>query len=354
MAASFTVFLCSTFSDLSAERREVLGAISRLKLQHDSMEFFGARAEQPIETCLREVRASDILVVIVGHKYGSVVPNLGISYSESEYVEAYRLQKFCLVYMRDENVPILPRHMERDPEKLKLLERWKEELQSRHTVASFQDGPGLAIKVAKDLERTIRELQEVAQARAGARTTSDTALFTEVENLILEALSKGVQEPSLLSAVRSTVFSLLATVQKREPTVFLSYAHTDSSIVRRVAEGLTAAGVRAWSPEVELKPGVDWLLELERELSIADFVVFFISPESVESPWVSQEMQIALHRKLSGEGGAVVLPVLLRDADVPPLLRQFRWVDLRDGDIERGIGELVDTIRQRPVRQFVR
>jgi len=117
MAASFTVFVCSTFSDLSEEREGVLDAIRRLKLQHDSMEFFGARAEQSIKTCLKEVRASDVLVVIVGHRYGSIVPNLGISYSEAEYQEGYGLKKPCLVYTRDENVPVLPRDLERDPEK---------------------------------------------------------------------------------------------------------------------------------------------------------------------------------------------------------------------------------------------
>ena len=85
IAASFTVFVCSTLSDLSQEREGVLDAIRRLKLQHDSMEFFGARADQPIETCLQEVRASDVLVVIVGHRYGSIVPEFGISYSEAEY-----------------------------------------------------------------------------------------------------------------------------------------------------------------------------------------------------------------------------------------------------------------------------
>ena len=40
MTASFTIFVCSTFSDLSQEREGVLDAIRRLKLQHDSMEFF--------------------------------------------------------------------------------------------------------------------------------------------------------------------------------------------------------------------------------------------------------------------------------------------------------------------------
>ena len=92
-SASFTVFVCSTFSDLSQEREGVLDAIRRLKLQHDSMEFFGARAQQPIETCLQEVRASDALVVIVGHRYGTIVPDLGILYSEAEYAEGFRTKE---------------------------------------------------------------------------------------------------------------------------------------------------------------------------------------------------------------------------------------------------------------------
>jgi hypothetical protein len=345
MTASFTVFVCSTFSDLSQEREGVLDAIRRLKLQHDSMEFFGARAEQPIETCLEEVRASDALVVIVGHRYGSIVPGLGISYSEAEYAEGFRLKKPCLVYMRDDNVPILPRHMERDPEKLKLLERWKEALQSRHTVATFQDGGRLAVQVAADLARTIQDLEEVAKARATARTEGGIALLTEVNSVISDALSQGVPEASLLSAIRSSVSSVLATMRKREPTVFLSYARTDSDAVRRVADGLAAAGIQVWLDEASLKPGTEWMQEIERELSAADFVAFFISPNSVRSGWAKQELQVALHRQVSGEGGAVILPVLLQDADVPPLLRQFQWVDLRDGDIEKGVGQLVDAIR---------
>jgi hypothetical protein len=170
MTASFTVFVCSTFSDLNQEREGVLDAIRSLKLQHDSMEFFGAHTEQPIETCLQEVRASDVLVVIVGHRYGSIVPDLGISYSEAEYQEGIKLKKTCLVYMRDDNVPILPRHMERDPRKLELLEGWKETLRLRHTVSPFQDGGRLAVQVTADLSRTIQYLEEEAKARVTVQT----------------------------------------------------------------------------------------------------------------------------------------------------------------------------------------
>jgi Domain of unknown function (DUF4062) len=74
MSAPFNVFVCSTFDDLEQEREAVLDAIRRVKQRHSAMEFFGARAERPIDVCLDEVRKSDLLVVIVGEKYGSLPP----------------------------------------------------------------------------------------------------------------------------------------------------------------------------------------------------------------------------------------------------------------------------------------
>ncbi|HEY1329268.1 MAG TPA: TIR domain-containing protein [Casimicrobiaceae bacterium] len=353
MAASLTIFVCSTFGDLSQEREGVLDAVRRLKLKHDSMEFFGARATQPLETCLQEVRASDVLVVIVGHRYGSIVPELGISYTEAEYSEAFRLKKPCLIYMRDDNVPILPKHMERDPEGLRLLEKWKGTLQSRHTVAPFQDASRLAVQVAADLARTLQDLEEVAKARASAITDSGTTLLAEVATVITDALNQGVPEASVLSSIRSSVSALLSARQKREPTVFLSHAHADADFVRQVAAGLQAAGIQVWFDTL-LQAGTNSMQEIERELSAADFVAFFISPNSVGSGWQKQELAVALHRQLSGEGGAVILPVMLKDADVPPLLRQYQWIDVRDSNVERGVSKLLEAIHRREDPPFSR
>ena len=104
MSAPFTVFVCSTFDDLEQEREGVLDAIRRVQQRHNAMEFFGARPEQPIDVCLEEVRKSDLLVVIVGLKYGSLPPGMAISYSQAEYQEGLRLEKPCLVYVRDADV----------------------------------------------------------------------------------------------------------------------------------------------------------------------------------------------------------------------------------------------------------
>lgn len=159
MSGPLRVFICSTYRDLSGEREGVMEAIRRLQHQHDSMEYFGARPNLPIETCLDQVRRSDVMVVIVGHLYGSIVPEIGVSYTEAEYTEGVRLGMPCLVYIRDEDVPIPPKHMEQDPEKIILLKKFKETLKKNHTIATFNNTQDLSIAVTADLARVAQEIK---------------------------------------------------------------------------------------------------------------------------------------------------------------------------------------------------
>jgi tetratricopeptide (TPR) repeat protein len=169
MSAPFNVFVCSTFDDLEQEREAVLDAIRRVQSRHNAMEFFGARPGRPIDVCLDEVRNSDLLVVIVGEKYGSLPSGMGISYSQAEYEEGVRLEKPCLVYLRDDDVPILAKFVEQDSDKLRLLKTWKGALNANHTVAKFESWPKLAVQVAADignilLVRATAEAKGVAEA----------------------------------------------------------------------------------------------------------------------------------------------------------------------------------------------
>ncbi len=345
MAHPLTVFICSTFTDLSAERERVLDAVRRLQLQHDSMEFFGARSDLPIETCLAEVRRSDMLVVVVGHRYGSLVPDIGISFSEAEYREGYRLGKPCLVYLRDENVPVLPRHVERDPEKLGLLERWKKRLTSRHTVATFSDAQHLAVQVAADLSRTIQALEGAQHAAAPSGATDVEVLADDFREILNDALEKGVSQREVLSALRQTISELLGPDGHREPTVFLSYSQADKQTVRRVAKGLRADGIKIWFDEGELKLGDSIRGKIETGLDSADFVAFFLSKASMQSEWAQHELNAAISKQVSEDRGAVVLPVLLDDVEIPALLRDVMYLDMRDGDVGRGIRRLADSIK---------
>ena len=166
----------------------------------------GKQADRDVP-CLDEVRRSNILIVIVGHRYGTLSTGLHISFSQAEYDEGHGLKKPCLVYMRDDDVPILPKHMEREPEKLSRLEEWKAILRERHTVAAFRESRDLAIQVAADLSRTIIELTEAARAREEARITSSGQVVDESSSLIVDATKQGLSEQALLSALRRSVSS---------------------------------------------------------------------------------------------------------------------------------------------------
>lgn len=352
MPKPLTIFLCSTYTDLADERQRILDAVRRLQLQHDSMEFFGARADLPIETCLTEVRRSDILVVVVGHRYGSLVPELGISFSEAEYREGRRLGKPCLVYMRDENAPIAPRNFERDAEKLRLLEAWKNVLTSQHTVATFFESGALAVQVAADLSRTIQALNEAESTRTEREASNEDSSYSEIQGLVRNALTSGIPYSSLLSSLRRTVSEMLAASGERKPIVFLSHSATDKPIVREMAAGLQSHGIDVWLEEAEIKLGESLATRIEHGLDSSDFVAFFLSKASMSSTWVRQELNATISRQVSGNRGAIVLPILLEDTEIPPLLRDVVYLDMRKGSLTTNIERLVAAIRERSLQRL--
>jgi hypothetical protein len=173
MRQSLAVFLSGTFTDLKEERRAVLDVLQRLNLAHGSMETFGARPELPLDACLDQVRASDALVVLVGTRYGSVVPRTGVSYTECEYDEAYGLSRPCLIYMRDGLMIASVGSAEAESGEAERLIAFRRKLRSRHMVYAFTDSRDLAVQVAIDVGRLTRGLAlEEPIALPGAESTS--------------------------------------------------------------------------------------------------------------------------------------------------------------------------------------
>jgi hypothetical protein len=324
---------------MRAERDAVLDAIRRLQAQHDSMEYFGARSERPLETCLAEVRRSDLLVVIVGHRYGAIAPETGRSYSGSEYDEGFGLHKPCLVYLRSDDVPVLPKHVERDPEKGRLLDRWKGILRQRHTVAAFRGATDLALQVSADIGRASTELdQAVSQSESQKR-----AFETDLINLVAEATKAGVGEAQLLAEFRRSAQRLVASIQEHPAKVFVTYAGADLALVSPVVEGLQNLGIDVWFAPERLRAGSRITESLSEQLHAADVVIYFLSRQTVSSSWAQGEFRTALMRRIKGE--SLILPVILDDVEVPPLLRDIQWVDMRDANVSAAVVRLADAIR---------
>ena len=67
-------FLSSTLLDLVRERSEVLEALRKKRLLTRTMEDFLASPHRPTETALQQLRASDVMVLVIGFKAGSSYP----------------------------------------------------------------------------------------------------------------------------------------------------------------------------------------------------------------------------------------------------------------------------------------
>ena len=76
---------------------------------------------------------------------------------------------------------------------------------------------------------------------------------------------------------------------------------------------------------------------------LADASVFLVllSPDSVKSRWIREELDPALIRRL--EGVLKVIPILLEPTSIPVPLRALRWVNLAH-NYDAGLREIVKVL----------
>src|SRR5580704_1230274 len=65
-----------------------LDAVGRAGMAPVDMRYFAARDGKPAEYCETRVRECEIYIVVVGFRYGSVVPGQTVSYTEMEFQAA--------------------------------------------------------------------------------------------------------------------------------------------------------------------------------------------------------------------------------------------------------------------------
>ena len=82
--------------------------------------------------------------------------------------------------------------------------------------------------------------------------------------------------------------------------VFLSHSSLDKPFVRLFGEDLEAAGIYVWFDEARLKIGDSLPRELGMAISSTDYVLAFLSRNSIGSPWVQKELAIATALEING------------------------------------------------------
>ena len=76
--------------------------------------------------------------------------------------------------------------------------------------------------------------------------------------------------------------------------VFISHAHTDEPLVRKVAAVLEDAGLEVWDDTREIMPGDNWADKVVQALQESDAMVVFLTPDAMRSRWVRRDIEYAL------------------------------------------------------------
>lgn len=111
--------------------------------------------------------------------------------------------------------------------------------------------------------------------------------------------------------------------------VFISHSSKDKGFATWLGTDLKAAGHTPWFDTWDIRVGESIPEEISDGLQSADFVVVVLSEHAVSSRWVEREW----HTKYWSEvelGRIQVLPVVLRDCDIPTLLKAKKYADFRE------------------------
>jgi len=118
---------------------------------------------------------------------------------------------------------------------------------------------------------------------------------------------------------------------------FISYAHEDAEFALRLAKDLRAAGAAVWIDRLDIKVGQRWDRAVEDALAKYPQVLVILSPASVDSTNVMDEVSFALDK------GKTVLPVIHRQCEIPFRLRRLHYVDLTL-NYDGGLGRLLEAL----------
>lgn len=190
MEKKYQIFISSTYEDLKEERRKVQDTILSMYHFPIGMEMFSAGNEEQWEIIQETIDSSDYYVLIIGHRYGSVIEKgkfAGISYTQKEFRYAKSKKIPILAFLIDDKVPVTPDKIEKDAVKMQKLTEFKAEVINGRMVKWWTSPEDLAIKVMNALNKQMNRWKRPGWLRA------DAIDFAETQKELVE-MSKKIRE----------------------------------------------------------------------------------------------------------------------------------------------------------------
>ena len=142
----------------------------------------------------------------------------------------------------------------------------------------------------------------------GPSTIGVDTIFKSKGN-IPEAFLRGAGLPDdFIAQMRSIVNAPLAY-----QSCFISYSSKDDDFTQRLYTDLQLRGVRCWLAPKDLRIGERFRLRIDESIRIHDKLLVILSANSIQNPWVGEEVEAALEKERNRKN-PVLVSIRLDDA----------------------------------------
>jgi hypothetical protein len=102
---------------------------------------------------------------------------------------------------------------------------------------------------------------------------------------------------------------------------FLSFGWEDHELAKRIAEYLQGNGIETWWAKWEIRAGDSLRQKIDEGLGVCTDFIVLLTPTSIHKPWVNQEMDAGLVRKIELGARFIALRSNLPVSALPPLFK---------------------------------
>jgi hypothetical protein len=135
------------------------------------------------------------------------------------------------------------------------------------------------------------------------------------------------------------------------PKVFLSHASEDKALVEQVYLRLLNRfpDLRPWLDKYEILGGDDLIETIHKGISESEKFLIFLSPNSIDKPWVRTELKKALIDEISGSKPNFIVPIKCGHiTQFPPFLEGRLYIDLEKKTEEEWLEEIYAAVFRQP------
>jgi sugar/nucleoside kinase (ribokinase family) len=109
------------------------------------------------------------------------------------------------------------------------------------------------------------------------------------------------------------------------PVYFVSHSSKDKMKVRSFIKQFSGSPVSFWFDDDDIEPGQSLRDAIKDGVRQCDALLVFITPDAIESTWVSDEIALARKRNI------LIIGVVLSETDIPDSFRADRYIDAMKG-----------------------